>query len=193
MSQFIIPTVDQQELESFDLVDEHDQPLGQTKARNLVHQDGDWHRAVHVWIVNSRNEILLQKRGSKKKQYRDLWHLTLGGHVAAGGDLIDTCRRELFEELGIQIEQSELKYLFTVKWKSDPSFPFKDYEFNYVYLIRKDVSMFEIRINKEEVSDFKYVTIAEFSRMLDQEPEKLLPQYEEYRKVIDYLKKLTGK
>lgn len=27
-------------------------PAGFTKARGLVHTDGDWHRSVHIWLYN---------------------------------------------------------------------------------------------------------------------------------------------
>lgn len=38
--------------EYFDLLDENGNKTGKTKLRNEVHRDGDWHKAVHIWIIN---------------------------------------------------------------------------------------------------------------------------------------------
>ena len=46
--------------EYFDILDENGKKTGKTKLRKEVHKDGDWHKAVHVWIINDKNEILLQ-------------------------------------------------------------------------------------------------------------------------------------
>ena len=48
--------------EYFDILDENGKKTGKTKLRKEVHKDGDWHKAVHVWIINDKNEILLQRK-----------------------------------------------------------------------------------------------------------------------------------
>ena len=40
------------------------------KLRKEVHRDGDWHRAVHIWLLShSTNELLLQKRADDKDSW----------------------------------------------------------------------------------------------------------------------------
>jgi hypothetical protein len=35
---------------------------GKSLPRKQVHATGTWHRAVHIWLYNSKGQILLQKR-----------------------------------------------------------------------------------------------------------------------------------
>lgn len=39
-------------VELFDVLDSSGHKTGQTKPRHLAHRDGDWHRAVDIWIIN---------------------------------------------------------------------------------------------------------------------------------------------
>jgi hypothetical protein len=39
------------------------------KPRQAVHRDGDWHRAVHIWLINSKGELVLQKRSKFKDTF----------------------------------------------------------------------------------------------------------------------------
>lgn len=36
--------------------------MGHNKERGRVHADGDWHRAVHIWLYTPQGEFVLQKR-----------------------------------------------------------------------------------------------------------------------------------
>ena len=43
---------------------EEPRALGTLKPRGEVHRDGDWHRSVHVWLIDAAGRLLLQRRGS---------------------------------------------------------------------------------------------------------------------------------
>ena len=47
--------------ELFDLYDAEGHALGQAKARDDVHRDGDWHRSAHIWIYTSDGRLLFQR------------------------------------------------------------------------------------------------------------------------------------
>ena len=47
------------EHEMIDLLDESGQKIG-VIDKAVAHKEGQWHRSVHVWIVNDNNQILLQ-------------------------------------------------------------------------------------------------------------------------------------
>eukprot|EP00961_Rhodomonas_salina_P280830 3793690-Rhodomonas_salina.1 len=36
-------------------------PAGFSKQRTKVHRDGDWHRAVHIWLYTSQGDLVLQQ------------------------------------------------------------------------------------------------------------------------------------
>jgi hypothetical protein len=62
--------------------------------RHLVHADGDYHRAVHVWIyVESTGELLLQKRADRKDSWPGLWDISSAGHISAGDTSLITARQ----------------------------------------------------------------------------------------------------
>ena len=88
--------------EIFDVVNDADEVVGQL-ARKEVHRQRLKHRAVHVFIFNSRGELFLQKRSLKKDNHPGVWDSSAAGHVDSGEDY-DTCAmREVQEELGIKL------------------------------------------------------------------------------------------
>ena len=48
-------------MEYIDIFDENNNPKKQVKEKGKAHEEGDFHRTAHVWIVNDKNELLLQK------------------------------------------------------------------------------------------------------------------------------------
>ena len=84
--------------ERFDVVLADGTPTGRTKARALVHRDGDWHRAVHVWIAGVGGDgepfLLLQRRGLGKDTCPGRLDVTAGGDRRAG-EGVDLTLREV--------------------------------------------------------------------------------------------------
>ena len=93
-------------MEYIDIFDENNNPTGQIKEKGKAHEEGDFHRTAHVWIVNDKNELLLQKRSANKKSHPNCWDISGAGHIKAGESVIDGAIRELKEELGIQLEEA---------------------------------------------------------------------------------------
>lgn len=53
--------------------------------RGDIHRDGDYHRAVHVWIyAESTQELLLQRRADCKDSWPGQWDISSAGHISAG-------------------------------------------------------------------------------------------------------------
>jgi len=82
------------------IVDEADNVIG-TATRREIHAKGLRHRAVHIVVLNAKDEILLQKRSAKKDLFPGWWDISVGGHVDAGEEYDDAVARELREEMGI--------------------------------------------------------------------------------------------
>ena len=96
--------------ELLDVVDENDQVIA-VKTRGEIHAEGLMHRAVHILVFNSKGELFLQKRSLQKDEQPGKWDSSAAGHVDSGEDYLDCARREIAEELGIQVEQP-LQLLF---------------------------------------------------------------------------------
>eukprot|EP01026_Neomeris_dumetosa_P022468 TRINITY_DN1935_c1_g1_i1.p3 TRINITY_DN1935_c1_g1~~TRINITY_DN1935_c1_g1_i1.p3 ORF type:complete len:230 (-),score=47.41 TRINITY_DN1935_c1_g1_i1:311-1000(-) len=185
--------------EYFDLLDENGNPTGERKERTAVHRDGDWHRAVHVWIfVRSTGELLLQKRASCKESWAGMWDISCAGHITSGFKSLLTAQRELQEELGLELPQEAFEPLFVYKQQStDRGGAFINNEFNDVYL----VTLFD-RLPKEafilqddEVEDVKYVGVEELFTMYIEGRDDLVAAdvKGEYGKLFQILRKrLSG-
>lgn len=153
--------------------------------KGIAHKEGLWHKSVHVWLINDKNEILLQYRCADKKLFPDTWDCSFAGHIGAGESSIQTVLREGKEELGIDVNLENLKFILTNKenLKYDD---INSNEFVDIYILRQNVELDKIIFQKEEVSDAKYVPLEEFFYMM--ENGKLLPHKMEYMVLKEILK-----
>jgi len=94
-------------LELLATVDRDDQPLNPVD-RATIHRENLLHRAVHIFILNRRGELLLQKRSYRKDKFPRRWDSSAAGHVNAGESYRDCAMRELKEELGVTATLSDL-------------------------------------------------------------------------------------
>jgi len=90
----------QREDEQFDVVDQDDRVLRQA-SRGEVHREGWLHRAVHIFLLNRRGEVFLQRRSGLKDMHPGMWDSSAAGHLDAGEDYHPAAVRELEEELGV--------------------------------------------------------------------------------------------
>jgi isopentenyldiphosphate isomerase len=74
------------------------------------------HPVVHLHFVNAGGDILLQKRGARKKLLPGKWDAAVGGHVSAGESIEAALHRESREELGIT--RLEARFLGHYLWES---------------------------------------------------------------------------
>lgn len=82
------------------VVNEQDEVIG-SERRDIIHQKDLKHRAVHVFVLNRKGEVFLQKRSRLKDKCAGLWDSSASGHVDAGESYPDCAVRELHEELGL--------------------------------------------------------------------------------------------
>lgn len=88
--------------ECLEITDAHDRPLmimpiAQARRQALRH------RVVLVMLHDAEGRVYLQKRGARKHLYPGRWDLSATGHVRAGESREDAARRELREELDIDV------------------------------------------------------------------------------------------
>lgn len=86
--------------EQFDVVDEENHVIRQA-SRHEVHTQKLKHRAVHIFVFNSKGDLFLQKRSRWKDANPGRWDSSAAGHLNAGCDYPGTAARELQEELGV--------------------------------------------------------------------------------------------
>ena len=154
--------------------------------KDIAHEKGLWHKSVHVWLINDKNEILLQYRCAEKKLYPNTWDCSFAGHISAGENSIQAVQREGKEEIGIDVDLEKLSFILTnrecIKYEDINSNEFVD-----IFILRQNFNLDEIKFQKEEVSDAKYVSLGEFFDLMDND--KLLPHKIEYMVLKEYLSK----
>ena len=171
-------------MEYIDIFDENNNPTGEIKEKTQAHEDGNFHRTAHIWIMNDKKELLLQKRSATKKSHPNCWDISGAGHIRAGESVTVGAIRELKEELGIEVNEKDLQYIATIKSTKNP----KNMEFGYVYLLRCNKKIEEYIFEDEEVSEVKYVYYEELEKMVEDKTEGLLLHDEEFKKLFEYIR-----
>ena len=142
--------------ELWDILDKDGSLTGRTIERGRPLKEGEYHLVVHIWIRNSRGEYLIQKRSSMVDVWPDIWSVA-GGSAVKGESSLDAALREVKEELGLTFERDAFKRLFRARFKS---------VFSDLWFVCKDVSLKNIRMQKEEVSEVRYAGIEEIVSMI---------------------------
>ena len=139
--------------ELFDVVNAGGNPTGIVKRRADVHRDGDWHRAIHVWVIGEDGDgpwIMFQRRGLDKDTWPGELDCTVGGHLGAGESTEDAYR-EIEEELGIQIDPSALKLVGRRVAINEAPGKHIDHEIQEVFFLRDDRQLLEFHPNPHEL------------------------------------------
>ena len=142
--------------EFFDVLDEKGNYTGRIESRKKCHSEGLWHKAVVCFIINSKGQVLLQKRSPNKRMWPNTWDVTAGGHVPAGEFGFEATLREAKEELGIDLERSELIFLgssISNNIKGD----IVNNHFNEYYIANKDIDETTLTLQLEGVSEVKWI------------------------------------
>lgn len=171
-------------MEYVDLFDENNNPIGKIKEKQQAHEDGNFHRTAHVWIINNKNELLLQKRSSTKKTHPNCWDISGAGHIRAKESVTEGAIRELKEELGVKATEKDLNYIATIRSTKNP----KNMEFQYVYLLKCNKKIDEYVLEDNEVSEVKYVHFEKLEKMAEEKVEGLLIHEEELKKLFEYIR-----
>jgi isopentenyldiphosphate isomerase len=146
--------------EFFDVVDGNDAVIGRATRRE-VHAHGLLHRAVHVLVFNRTGQLFLQKRSRNKDTAPGVWDSSASGHVDAGEDYDGCARRELGEEIGLEITHPPQRWL-----RLDASEE-TGREFVWVY---REESEGPFLLNHDEIECGAWRCPAEVARLLREQP-----------------------
>lgn len=83
------------------IVNQQNEEIG-IVPRSQMRDEDLLHRASYVIILNSKKQLLVQKRSLEKDLYPGYYDPTTGGVIRADESYEENARRELNEELGIE-------------------------------------------------------------------------------------------
>ena len=144
-------------MELLDIYNAAHEKTGRVIERDGAVLEGERLLLVHVCVFNSRGEMLIQRRSDNKDRYPGCWDVSAGGFVSSGEDSREAVMREAKEELGLEFDESQLKFLLTE--------PFS-YVLDDFYIAFSDASAESLSFQKEEVSGLKWVGREEVFQML---------------------------
>lgn len=118
--------------------------------------EGKYHLAVHVCIFNSKNQLLIQQRQPFKKGWPNMWDISVGGSAVAGDSSCQAAQREIFEELGLQLDMSGERPFFTMNFSGG---------FDDFYIIDQDIDLASLHLQPEEVRQVRWADKDEVVKM----------------------------
>jgi isopentenyldiphosphate isomerase len=166
-----------------DIVNEEDQIIGRG-TRDKIHQDYLIHRGVHVLVLNSQGEILVQKRSIKKDYYPGFFDASVGAQVLSGESYEEAAIRETKEELGFK--PPKLKMVVDYK-----SYSPRQRENRRLFICHFEGPF---KIDKEELEFVRFYSTEKIQQEIKKEKMKFtegfMISFSEYLKAI---KKIQGK
>ena len=142
--------------ELVDVLNEKGMYTGKTETRTKCSKEGLWHKAVCLFIINSKGQVLLQRRSANKKTWPNMWDVTAGGNVLAGEFGFQAIIRECKEELGIELNNNDITFIGSVISTNKKGDIINNY-FNEYYIVNKDVDTTKLQLQKEEVAEVKWI------------------------------------
>jgi len=165
------------------LVNEKNEQLGLMEKME-AHQKAILHRAFSVFIFNEKNELLLQQRAAEKYHSPLLWTNTCCSHQRDGETNIEAGKRRLDEEMGFTCSLEEV---FSFIYKAPFDNGLTEHELDHVMIGYYNENP---NINKDEVENFKWMSLGDVSDDINNHPEKYTAWFKIiFQKFYSYIKK----
>jgi 8-oxo-dGTP diphosphatase len=143
-------------MELLDLYDKSLKLTGKTIERGQHIPFGYMIPIVAVLVYNDQGQYLIQKVAASKGNY----YASTAGHVQSGEtDFTKAMLREMEEEIGLKVSRNDLKLVKIRRY---------EYKFTFLYLLRSNVRIEDLRLQEEEVESIQWMSIAEIEDLCRQ-------------------------
>lgn len=95
-----------------DKVDDNDRVIGTVRRAEVFRQRVNF-RVVHVFVFNSKSELLLQELHQSRERHPSRWGSSVAGYVFSGESYEEAAKRRTKQELGFEPNRIDL-YTTTV-------------------------------------------------------------------------------
>jgi isopentenyl-diphosphate delta-isomerase len=138
--------------ELLDIVNDKDEVTGQ-EMRSVVHQQGLWHRGVHVFLFNEQGDMLVQQRSADRANSPSLWDCSVSEHVKAGESYREAAVRGLKEEMGVEGVEISLR------GKIQMEYGVNDNEISEIY--EGNLNGKQVQFDLGEIAEVKFMSLEE--------------------------------
>jgi len=136
--------------------------------RSIIHNNGWWHKGVHVWLFNSNGELFLKKR-TEEAEFFPLYWEDAGEHLKPDESFEEGAKRGLKEELGVS--GVRLKKVA----EAQMCYPENNCE---IIELWECVFDGEVKVNREEGENGRFFPLSEIQGMI-KEREKITPWFKD--------------
>lgn len=161
-------------MEKWDLYTKYREKSGKEHIRGEKIPEGFYHLVVHMWISNQKGEYLISQRSFRRPTFPLMWEC-VGGSVLKGESSIEGAVREVKEEVGLDLEQSAGKLLFSKICGTLDGKVFNNIMDVWLFNYNGEVHLEDA--TTDEVADCKWMTVPEIRQLYK---EKKLVQAMEY-------------
>ena len=163
-------------MEMLDVYSDKGRKTGKVVGRNKKDENlevGEHIGVAVIYIENSKNEFLIQKTSEKKGSI----YSSTSGHIKHGERPIDTIKREVKEELGIDISKDKIINLGNLSF---------DFPMRFIFYLKKDIDINDISLKKDEVESVSYMSKTKLKQIIKegkmhQAHSKILERVLEYK------------
>ncbi len=142
-------------MELLDVYDDNGNVTGKVIERGNKSLNKGEHIAVGViFIENDNGEYLIQKTSKEKGGY----YSSTGGHIDHGEIPNETIKREVLEELGIDISNDKVE---------EYGFINNGMALMFLYYLKKNIDIKDIVVQTEEVDYAEYMDIDKINGLID--------------------------
>ncbi len=176
--------------EKLEELDSEGNPTGRIVTREFAHNFGINHKAVSLFIINDKNEILLQLRSATKVRNAGLWDVSVSGHVRYNESDFMALLRECYEETKYKIKEEDVSFL--VRYKESRKFNDKFIDncyFNVYYVFVHEKNK---KVKDMEVDQTKFVSLKKLESMMKTYKE-LAYKPEAFEAIVNLLKQKNVK
>lgn len=142
-------------MEYFDVLNKNRKNLNYTKSRGSKLNKSEYNQGAELWLIN--NEKLLITKRSLIKSHPGKWEVP-GGCSLINETSVETIIREINEEINIQLTDEDIELIGTQLYKK---------QFVDIFKTKKLVNKSSIKLQTNEVIEFKFVTKNEFISMIE--------------------------
>lgn len=145
--------------EFLDLVDNDDNVVGKKKRSEVYSEHLSNFRVINAFLVNSSRKLWIPRRTAAKRIFPLCLDMSLGGHVESGETYENAFKRELKEELNLEMEDINFRELEKLTPQKHSVSAFMK-----VYEIKSDVTP---NFNKDDFNEYFWLSPKELFQKLD--------------------------
>ena len=160
------------------IVNKNDEKIGLEDKLKCHLGKGILHRAFTIFIFNSKNQLLIQKRAKNKFLWPLVWETSCSSHPLEKEDYVKASEKRLKQELGIACKLNLLtKFQYQARYKNIGSE-------NEVCALLVGKYNGQVAPNPKEVAEWKWIDIKTLKKDLAKNPKKYCPWLKIALKII---------